>query len=92
MKKTGNCKFFGPNKVSSHEKSVFRSGVRFFFFVCFKRCHFMYTGYTKKDISFGQSSKWKVVCLTKMHHISKNWEGVFDFQYKFAIGQCGQPY
>ena len=23
-----------------------------------------------------------------MHHISKNWEGVFDFQYKVAIGQC----
>ena len=37
---------------------------------------------------FEQSSKWKVVCLTKMHLISKNWEGVFDFQYKVAIGQC----
>ena len=36
---------------------------------------------------FEQSSKWKVVCLTKMHHISKNWEGIFDFQYKVAIGQ-----
>ena len=23
-----------------------------------------------------------------MHHISKNWEGIFDFQYKVAIGQC----
>ena len=37
---------------------------------------------------FEQSSKWKVVCLTKMHLISKNWEGVFDFQYKVAFGQC----
>ena len=24
-----------------------------------------------------------------MHHISKNWEGVFDFQYKVDLGQCG---
>ena len=24
-----------------------------------------------------------------MHHISKNWEHVFHFQYKVAIGQCG---
>ena len=23
-----------------------------------------------------------------MHHISKNWERVFDFQYKVVIGQC----
>ena len=23
-----------------------------------------------------------------MHHISKNWEHVFDFQYKVVIGQC----
>ena len=23
-----------------------------------------------------------------MHHISKNWEPVFDFQYKVVIGQC----
>ena len=23
-----------------------------------------------------------------MLHISKNWEGVFDFQYKVALGQC----
>ena len=23
-----------------------------------------------------------------MHHISKNWECVFDFQYKVTIGQC----
>ena len=23
-----------------------------------------------------------------MHHISKNWECVFDFQYKVAIVQC----
>ena len=23
-----------------------------------------------------------------MHHISKNWECVFDFQYKVAIRQC----
>ncbi len=23
-----------------------------------------------------------------MHDISKNWEGVFEFQYKVAIGQC----
>ena len=23
-----------------------------------------------------------------MHHVSKNWECVFDFQYKAAIGQC----
>ena len=38
---------------------------------------------------FEQSSKWKVVCLTKMHLISKNWEGIFDFQYKVAFGQCG---
>ena len=37
---------------------------------------------------FEQSSKWKVVCLTKMHLKSKNWEGVFDFQYKVAFGQC----
>ena len=44
----------------------------------------------KKDMFFEQSSKWKVVCLTKMHVISKNWEGVFDFQYKVAIGQCGK--
>ena len=42
----------------------------------------------KKDIGFGQSSKLKVVYLTKMHHIYKYWEGVFDFQYKAAIGQC----
>ena len=41
------------------------------------------------DIGFGQSSKWKVVCLAKMHHISKNWELVFDFQYKVVTGQCG---
>ena len=39
---------------------------------------------------FEQSSKWKVVCLTKMHLISKNWEGVFDFQYKVVLGQCEQ--
>ena len=37
---------------------------------------------------FEQSSKWKVACQTKMHLISKNWEGVFDFQYEVAIGQC----
>ncbi len=43
----------------------------------------------KKDIGFGQSFKWKVVCLAKMHHISKNWERVFDFQYKVVTGQCG---
>ena len=30
----------------------------------------------------------KVVCLSKMHHISKNWECVFDFQYKVTIGEC----
>ena len=23
-----------------------------------------------------------------MYHISKNWECVFDFQYKVVIGQC----
>ena len=23
-----------------------------------------------------------------MHHISKNWEHVFDFQYKVVLGQC----
>ena len=23
-----------------------------------------------------------------MHHISKNWERVFDFQYKVVTGQC----
>ena len=23
-----------------------------------------------------------------MHHISKNWEHVFDFQYKVVTGQC----
>ena len=23
-----------------------------------------------------------------MHHISKNWEPVFDFQYKVVVGQC----
>ena len=23
-----------------------------------------------------------------MHHISKNWERVFDFQYKVVSGQC----
>ena len=23
-----------------------------------------------------------------MHHISKNWECVFDFQYKVVTGQC----
>ena len=45
-------------------------------------------GFRKKDIGFGQSSKWKVVCLAKMHHISKNWERIFDFQYKVVIGQC----
>ena len=45
-------------------------------------------GLKKKDIGFGQSSKWKVVCLAKMHHISKNWECVFDFQYKVVTGQC----
>ena len=25
--------------------------------------------------------------LTKMHYISKNWECIFYFQYKVAIGQ-----
>ena len=43
----------------------------------------------KKDIGFGQSSKWKVVCLAKIQHISKNWERIFDFQYKVVTGQCG---
>ena len=42
----------------------------------------------KKDIGFGQSSKWKVVCLSKLHHISKTREYVFDFQYKVTIGEC----
>ena len=42
----------------------------------------------KKDKQFGQSSKSKVVSLTKMHQISKNWGSVFYFQYKVAIGQC----
>ena len=23
-----------------------------------------------------------------MHHISKNWEPIFDFQYKVVVGQC----
>ena len=32
--------------------------------------------------------KSKVICLTKMHYISKNWELVFYFQYKVTIGQC----
>ena len=41
------------------------------------------------DTGFVQSSKWKVVCPAKMHHISKNWEYVFDFQYKVVTGQCG---
>ena len=42
----------------------------------------------KKAIGFGQSSKWKIVSLSKVHHISKNWERVFDFQYKVVTGQC----
>ena len=45
-------------------------------------------GFTKKDKRFGQSCKSKVVCLSKMHHISKNWQCIFDYQYKVTIGQC----
>ena len=30
----------------------------------------------------------EICLLSKMHHISKNWECVFDFQYKVVIGQC----
>ena len=48
-----------------------------------------YDGFTKKDKRFGQSCKSKVVCLTKMHYISKNWERIFYFQYKVSIEQCG---
>ena len=44
--------------------------------------------YKKKDIGFGQSSKWKVVCPSKMHHVSKNWKCISYFQYKVTIGQC----
>ena len=42
----------------------------------------------KKDIGFRQSSKWKFVYISKMHHIAKNWECVFDFQYEVTIGEC----
>ena len=27
-----------------------------------------------------------------MHHISKNWEGIFEFQYEVAIGQCDRTW
>ena len=46
--------------------------------------------YKKGQIGFGQYSKWKVVYLAIMHHISKNLERVFYFQYKIATGQCGE--
>ena len=47
--------------------------------------------------ALGQSCLWVrsniskfQVCLAKMRHISKNWESVFDFQYKVVKGQCDE--
>ena len=60
-------------------KVSLRKWCQIFVFVCFNGCHFTLSGFTKEDIFFEQSSKWKVVFLTKKHHISKNWEGIFDF-------------
>ena len=63
--------FRAQDKVSSHEKLAFRSGVRFLFLFVLIDAILL-----KLDLQFGQSSKSKVVCLTKMHHISKNWRHI----------------
>ena len=83
-----NQSFWAKQQSCITLKVSLRKWCLIFVFVCFNGCHFTYTGFTKKDIGFGQSSKLKVVCLTKMHLISNNWEGVLDFQCKVAIGQC----
>ena len=67
---------------------ILKSAVRFLILFVLTDTILLKLDLQKKDIGFGQSSKWKVVCLAKMHHISKNWEHVFDFQYKVVIGQC----
>ena len=74
------------NKVVCLKKLVFQSAVQFLILFVLTDTILL----TKKDIGFGQSSKRKVVCLAKMHHISKNWECVFDFQYKVVTGHCVQ--
>ncbi len=80
---------FGPsNKVVYLKKLVFESAVRFLILFVLTNAILIKLDLKKKDISFGQSSKSKVVCLAKMHHISKNLEHVFDFQYKVVTGQC----
>ena len=76
--------FGSKDKVSSHEKLVFRSGVQFLFLFVLMDAILRELDLQKRTNDLDT----EVVCLRKLHHISENWERIFHFHIKVAIGQC----
>ena len=92
--------FLGPlevkDKVFNCEKLVFKSGVWLLFLFALTDAILLKLDLQKNDIAFGQSSKWKLVCVTKMHHTSKNPKigEVLFFSYYWqhrAVWACEWP-
>ena len=78
------------DKVSYHEKLVFGSGVRFLFLFVLTDAILLKLDLQKRTSVLDNPPNGKLFVYQKcIIHMSKDWECVYDFQYKIAIGQCG---